>query len=73
VTFNEAKVVTIPFGPHKGKLIGELGMTEAGVSYLSWLRDEITTGSTRGPLLSALEAYLEHDSIAGALRAVTRG
>lgn len=67
-TFTQAANLVIPFGKYKGKTIDEVGVTDAGLLYLDWMRGERKSkAASFTDIDQALAIYLEDETIAADL------
>ncbi len=60
MTFDEAAGEVIPFGPHKGKKVVEIGSTDEGLIYLDWVRGQ---DWTHGNINTAVKFFLDDPAI----------
>lgn len=60
MTFREAEAVKIPFGKYKGRELGKVGESDAGLKYLDWL---VGQGRIFGSFKWALDRYMSEQLI----------
>ncbi len=71
MTFSQAKMYTMPFGKHKGKLIDEIATTDSGLKYIAWLQEQRFSDGKRELLDLAMTIYLADKTIAAELKRIS--